>query len=121
MGEARRTADAIEACVDKGVTERPFVAGQTYFGFAVHRVVSLSRSSPDVLAFVIAHTDHRGGKYTQDLIREDISVDACCELLKAYGIGEVTGAVTEGDGFDLAHAALGAIHLAATRDPLRFH
>jgi hypothetical protein len=109
----QRLADAVERCTDKGVTERPPVPGQTYFGFAVH-----SRSGLSIIAFAIAHTNHRASKYTLDLTRENISLDECCRLLKAYGISQITGANTEGGGDDLAHAALGAIHLATERDPL---
>ena len=45
-----RWVDAVEACIDKGVVERPPIAGKTYVAFVVH--------PPDpgnLLALAIAH------------------------------------------------------------------
>jgi hypothetical protein len=99
----------IEACVTKGVTERPPVAGFKYVAFAVHP------PTPGLLcALAIAHP--RGRTSVVDLVREDISVADSAALLKRYGISEITGAVTEGGGYDLAHAVAGAISL--TREGL---
>jgi len=94
-------ADAIERCVDKGVTERAPVAGVSYAAFAVH-----PRRPGNLLGLAIGHC--AGEKVVVDVVREDISVDDTCAILKRYGVSEITGA--EGDVHDaLAHAVAGVI------------
>lgn len=94
--------DAIEACTDKGVTERPPVAGVRYEAFEVH-----PPQPGNLYALAIAHRD--GEMLVQDVIREDISIPDAAVLLKRYGITKITGTV--GDEADaLAHATLGVLN-----------
>jgi hypothetical protein len=99
----QRWRDAVEACVDKGVTERPPVVGVSYAAFAVH-----PPEPGNLLALAVAH---RGGhKYIVDVVKDDISVVDAAAVLKRYGVSRVTGDV--GDESDaLAHAVAGVIHL----------
>jgi hypothetical protein len=48
----------------------------------------------------------------QDVIRDGLTHADAINLLKAYGISEVEGAESEGDGLDLAHATLCVIDRA---------
>ena len=94
-------ADKIEACVDKGVSERPPVEGVKYVAFTVHPPLP-----GNLHALAIAHRD--GEKLVQDVIREDISVPDAAALVKSYGITKVTGTVGDVEGA-LAHATMGAL------------
>ncbi len=101
--DQQRWRDTIERCVDKGVTERPPVAGVSYAAFAVH-----PRSPGNLLGLAIAHRD--GEMFILDVIRENISIAAGAAVLKRYGIAAVTTAV--GDEADaLAHAVAGVFYL----------
>jgi hypothetical protein len=99
----QRWIDAVEACTDKGVTERQPIAGVSYAAFAVH-----PPEPGNLLALAIAH---RGGdKFIVDAVRDDISIVDAAAVLERYGITRVTGHV--GDESDtLAHAVAGVIHL----------
>ena len=99
----QRWIDAIEACTDKGVKERPPIAGVAYAAFAIHPV-----EPGNLLALAVAH---RGGdKFIVDVVKDDISVRDAAAVLHRYGISRVTGDV--GDESDaLAHAVAGVIHL----------
>jgi hypothetical protein len=99
--------DAIERCVDHGVTERPPVPGQRYVAFVVHP------RKPAPIVFVTLVVAHREGDMrVVDLARDGLTVEQAAELVKAYGIDQVTGADDEGDSsFSLAHAVAGAIYL----------
>jgi hypothetical protein len=101
MLERQRFADMLERCTDKGVKERPPVAGVTYAAFAVHPPYP-----GNLLGVAIAH--RAGDKFVVDLVRGDISVDDACAVLKRYGIAEVIGAVGEED-CALAHAVCGVL------------
>jgi hypothetical protein len=94
----------IDHLIDRGVTERRPLTGVRYVGFVVHP----NKPGPVVLA--IAHCE--GGTIVQDMIRDGLTIADAANLLKAYGILDVEGAVSEGDGLDLAHATLGAINRA---------
>jgi hypothetical protein len=96
---------SIMDCIDHGVTARLPVAGVLYVGFVVH---AAEPGRPVVLA--IAHRE--GGKIVQDLISAGLTVAETAKLAKAYGITGLEGAVSEGDGLDLAHATLGVIDRA---------
>jgi hypothetical protein len=104
--DRQRWIDAVERSVDKGVTERPPVAGVSYAAFAVH-----PPEPGNLLALAIAH---RGGeKYIVDVVKDDISVVDAAAVLHSYGVTQVTGDV--GDEADaLAHAVAGVVNLLAT-------
>lgn len=94
-------SDGLGKCIDPGVTERAPIPGVRYHGFIVHP------RHPGPVTLAIAH---RAG---EDLCRDGLRVDDCAALLKRYRINEVIGADDECDGgTSLAHAALGALHLA---------
>ena len=96
-------SDSIDACIDKGVTERPPIEGMSYKAFAVH-----PHHPGNLLGLAIAHC--KGDKFVVDVVREDISVANAAAVMKRYGISEVTGA--EGDKADaLAHAVAGVINI----------
>jgi hypothetical protein len=99
----QRWRDAVERCVDKGVTERPPIAGVSYAAFAVHPA-----ESGNLLALAVAH---RGGdKFIVDVVKDDISVAEAADVLHRYGITRVSGGV--GDEADaLAHAVAGVVNL----------
>lgn len=94
--EAFVSLEVVEACVERGVFERPPVAGVTYSAF----VDAAGGSGGDSMTLAISH---REGDSDDDLIvidavRERTSpfspeavVDEFCALLKAYGIHSVTG------------------------------
>jgi hypothetical protein len=101
--DRQRWADTIDACTDKGVKERPPVAGISYAAFVVH-----PPHPGNLLALAIAH---RGGdKFIVDVVKDDISVADSVAVLGRYGISQVTGDVgNEADA--LAHAVAGVINL----------
>lgn len=85
------TTEVVEACVDHGVTERPPRVGATYKAF-----VDPSGGSADSFTLAISHRD--GDAAVLDAVRErkppfspEATTADFCELLKAYGITEVTG------------------------------
>jgi hypothetical protein len=94
--------EAIEACVEPGVTERPPVSGQFYAAFVVHP------RAPGPTTLAIAHCE--GDKYVVDLVRDGLTIQQAADLVKAYGIGEVTGADDDGVG-SLGQAVCGVISL----------
>jgi hypothetical protein len=95
--------DKIEACVDKGVTERPPIAGLSYVAFAVY-----PPKPGNLLALAIAH--RAGDQFVVDVVKDDIGIADASVVLKRYHISQVTGA--EGDASDaLAYAVAGAINL----------
>jgi hypothetical protein len=98
--DRQRAADALGRCTDKGVTERPPVAGFSYAAFAVHP------RSENLLALAIAH--RAGEKFVVDLVREEISVAAASAILKCYGVSEVAGA-EDVYGLPLAQAVMGVV------------
>jgi hypothetical protein len=96
--------EAIEACVNPGVTERPPVPGQSYAAFVVHP------RAPGPTTLAIAHRE--GDKFVVDLVRDGLTIQQAADLVKAYGISQVTGADDEGDSsVSLAHAVCGVISL----------
>lgn len=97
----------LDQCIDKGVTERPPVAGKSYVAFAVHP------PRPGPVALAIAHCE--SDTLVVDVVREAISIADAAALMQRYGIAAVTGAESEGDGFDLAHATLGALNVLRER------
>jgi hypothetical protein len=104
--DRQRWIDAIERCTDKGVTERPPVAGVSYAAFAVH-----PPEPGNLLALAIAH---RGGdKYIVDVVKDDISVVDAAAVLGRYGVTQVTGDIGE-EADALAHAVAGVVNLLAT-------
>ena len=78
--------DALDSAITPGVTERP----------------------PVTLA--IAHVE--GHDRVLDVIRDGLTIDESAALLRRYGIDSIVGAEDAGDGLNLAHAALGALHAA---------
>jgi hypothetical protein len=101
IDDRKQRRSAIEACVTKGVTERPPIDGMTYAAFVVHTPVP-----GNLLALAIAHRTHE--KFILDVIREDISVADACAVMKRYGISEVTGDPNGNKSDALAHATAGA-------------
>jgi hypothetical protein len=102
MLDRMRWIDAVESCVDKGVTERPPQAGMVYAAFAVH-----PPCPGKLLALAIGH--RAGGKVIVDVVKDDLDVSELVALLKRYDVSHVTGA--EGDEADaLAHAVAGVVH-----------
>jgi hypothetical protein len=91
-----------EAIVDPGVTERPPMVGQSYAAFVVHP------REPGPITLAIAHCE--GDKYVVDLCRDGLTIQQAADLVKAYGISEVTGADDDGVG-SLAQAVCGIISL----------
>jgi hypothetical protein len=93
--------DVIERCTDKGVTERPPVAGKSYAAFAVHP------PHPGILlALAIAHRD--GENFIVDLVKGDIRIADSAPILRRYGISTVFGA-DDDIGLPLAQAVSGVI------------
>jgi hypothetical protein len=83
--------EAVEACVDLGVFERPFDRGKEYVAF-----VDPSGGASDAFTLAIAHTE--GKTQVLDVVRErrppfspEAVVDEYCALLKSYRISTVTG------------------------------
>lgn len=89
--EAFVDRDVVEACVSRGVKERPRVAGVSYRAF-----VDPSGGSSDSMTLAISHTE--GERAVIDATRErkppfspDGVVEEFAALLKSYGITEVVG------------------------------
>jgi hypothetical protein len=89
--EAFVSREVVEACVSKGVFERPFVPGLAYRAF-----VDPSGGSVDAMTLAIAHQN--GERAVLDLMRErkppfspEGVVEEFCETLKAYGLSRVVG------------------------------
>jgi hypothetical protein len=85
------TREAVEACLDRGVRERPFDRAKSYVAF-----VDPSGGASDAFTLAIAHTE--GKTQVLDVVRErkppfspEAVVDEFCALLKAYRISTVTG------------------------------
>ncbi|WP_313472733.1 hypothetical protein [Brevundimonas sp.] len=83
--------DTVERCVAQGVAERLFMARTKYSAF-----VDPSGGSNDAMTLAIAHAE--GDQVVLDVMRErkppfspEAVVIEFCEVLKAYGITEVTG------------------------------
>lgn len=83
--------ETVERCVARGVTERLFMARTKYSAF-----VDPSGGSNDAMTLAIAHTE--GELVVLDVMRErkppfspEAVVIDFCEVLKAYGVSEVTG------------------------------
>jgi hypothetical protein len=104
--DRQRWIDAIEHSVDKGVTERPPVAGVRYEAFEVH-----PPSPGNLLGFAIAH--RTGDKFIVDVVKGDISIPDAAAILKRYRISKITGDVGE-EADALAHAVAGVVNLLAT-------
>jgi hypothetical protein len=94
--------EAFEACMDKDTTERSPQPGQRYRAFVVHP----SRPGPQTSA--IGHRE--GEKCVVDLLRYGLTIAQAAELVKAYGIEQVTGAANDEDDKGL-HAIAGVISL----------
>lgn len=101
----------IEACADKGVIERPFKSWVKHHAFAVY-----PHLPGRLIAVAIAHKE--GGKIVIDVIRENISFEDCCELVKAYGINAIEGTPADNLGLPLALAVCGVIEMVKRRDHL---
>lgn len=99
--------DVIDVAVDNGVAERPPLAGRAYAAFCVHP------PRPGPVALAIAHRE--GEMFVVDLVRERIDIVDAAPILRRYGITKITGAESEGDGRDLAHATMGVIALLQRR------
>ena len=65
--DRQKFADAVAHCTDKGVTERPPVAGVSYTAFAVH-----PPQPGNLLGLAVAHRD--GGKVVVDLVKGGIGL-----------------------------------------------
>ena len=85
------TREAVEACVDRGVRERPFDRSKNYVAFT-----DPSGGASDAFTLAIAHNE--GKTQVLDVIRErkppfspEAVVDEFCVLLKAYRISTVDG------------------------------
>jgi hypothetical protein len=83
--------DVVKACVDAGVTERPFKPGNRYVAF-----VDPSGGASDSMTMAIGHVD--GDTIIADAIREraapfdpESTVDEFAGLLRGYGVSEVNG------------------------------
>jgi hypothetical protein len=94
--------DVIEACVNKGVTERRPVKGVRYVAFCVHPA-----HPGNLYALAIGHRD--GEKLVIDLVREEIGGKDSCVILKRYHIPRIVGDFGDKAGA-LAHAVSGVIH-----------
>lgn len=92
-------ADAIDRCIDKGVTERAPIDGTVYAAFVV-----CPRQPGNVFGFAIAHRD--GELHVLDVCWGDVSAEFCCQVIKRYGIAEVVGTVGD-ESTALAHAVAG--------------
>ncbi len=103
----QRFADAVERCVDKGVTERPPVDGVSYAAFGVH----YPRGAV-LVAMAIAH--RAGERFVVDLTRENISVGAASGILKRYRVERIV-CDDDVDDTPLAHAVAGVIDLLRRR------
>ena len=85
------TRDAIMACVDHGVMERPYCEGVRYSAF-----IDPSGGSNDSMTLAISHVED--GRAVLDLIREarppfspESIVGEFCETLKSYTVRRVQG------------------------------
>ena len=95
---------ALDRAIDPGVTERPPVPGWRYVAFVLHP------PAPGPITLAIAHAE--GHDRVLDVIRDGLTIDESAALLRRYGIDSIVGAEDAGDGLNLAHAALGALHAA---------
>jgi hypothetical protein len=91
---------AVGACTDG--PERAPQPGQRYQAFVVHP----SKPGPQTLA--IGHRE--GEKFIVDLLRDGLTIAQAAELVKAYGLEQVTGAANDDDDKAL-HAIAGVIRL----------
>ena len=82
--------------------ERPPQPGQHYRAFVVHS----SKPGPQTLA--IGHRE--GEEYLVDLLRDGLTIAQAAELMKAYGIKQVTGATNDEDD-KMLHAVAGVVRL----------
>ena len=89
--EAFVTVEAVRACTDTNITERPAVPGTRYFAF-----MDVSGGGADAMALAIAHREDKTA--VLDAVREmpaltspSAVVEAFAELLRSYGIREVRG------------------------------
>jgi len=85
------TREAVHACVDTGVSERPYCYGMTYHGF-----VDPSGGSNDSFTLAISHKE--ADRAVHDVIREvrppfspESVVEEFCETLATYRIKRVSG------------------------------
>jgi hypothetical protein len=85
--------EAIEAVLARDVRERPPMQGTHYVGFA-----DPSGGRHDAFTLAVAHQDRETGVAVQDCLRAWSPpfnpggvVSECADILKAYGIGRVTG------------------------------
>ena len=100
--DRQKSADAVQHCVDKGVTERAPVVGVSYAAFAVH-----SPQPGNLLGLAVAH--RRGARVVVDLVKGDIGFAEAAAVLESYGVRRAAAAV--GDEADaLTHAVAGVVH-----------
>jgi hypothetical protein len=99
--------DAVESCVDKGVTERAPGDGVSYAAFGVH----YPRGTV-LLAMAIGHLD--GEMRVIDLTREDIDIEAASSILKRYRVPKIVCS-DDVDDTPLAHAVAGVCWLLGQR------
>lgn len=85
------TREVVEACVTPGLFERGHISANDYFGF-----VDPSGGLNDAMTLAIAHSED--GRGVLDVVRErkppfspEAVVADYCEVLKAYGLTNVTG------------------------------
>lgn len=89
--EAYVSLEAVDACVDAGVFERPRVSGVTYFAFT-----DPSGGSADSMTLAIGHREK--GVVVVDCLREikapfdpETAVDELSAAMSLYGVKETTG------------------------------
>lgn len=89
--EAFVAIEVVEACIERGVYERPRVSGVSYFAF-----VDPSGGSNDAMTVAVAHRE--GDMAVLDAVRErkppfspEAVVSEFCTFLKGYGVDVVTG------------------------------
>ncbi|TGD94907.1 terminase large subunit domain-containing protein [Methylobacterium nonmethylotrophicum] len=89
--EAFITREAVQACMDLDIRERPASTGIRYFAF-----VDLGGGGADSSVLGIAHQEDTVA--VLDVLREELAgvspslvVERFCETLKAYGVHQVTG------------------------------
>lgn len=91
--EALVPAEIVDACISRGVYERPFMSGVRYVAFA-----DPSGGSADSFTIAVAHKDPRSEVAVLDAVREvrppfspEQVTAEFADLLKTYGLRSVTG------------------------------
>lgn len=110
------TREAVDACTEWGVHERPYVAGLRYYAF-----VDVSGGGADSFALAIAHTEGEVG--VLDLVREvrpplspEGVITEFVDALKSYKVSRVTGDRYGGE-FPREHFRKHGIRYDPSKDP----